>query len=573
MSKTLSYLPEIALTYQNNQTHRTKATLGRIALLAISCAGIFLGEYRLLVNGLIALLLSFIFIGISRILYTASARYLPDTVSDQKRIDTLACGVGIAISAVSIWILRWESSSGAAETVHFSYIIVLLVNMLSTSVAVVLGRSVLFPVYLTDHTKSDRTRTAPNLLDIIVMVTFAGIVGLLSTLGLRRAYISNVQVITFVVALMCVGGKSVLEEVKSWRRDSQKGYTAVSAPEDVESDNAGTRMSEGSEWSGETRVSGAYQSCQGTPYQSLSAALVVASIWVIFMILNFSDRLYPAIPKPAPILDLNYTPTLNQEIVISMYKEPGDHVRSLITRVRAMHGLFEAQVHIYIKDQDADLEEVRQATWANHVTKIPNVGREGEAYLYHIINNWDTLARQTFFLQADVHNPREFYPRIRDYFDPVRTGMLSLGWSGNVCNCQECGDKWDMQDPTGLFPTLHNRVDDSTQCENVLLSYKGQFVVSAKRIRGVDKSVYQDLHEAFVDSESWAHQEPYLRGRPDSMNAPQFGYQMERMWNLLFQCSDMDVAFRCPSLVSGAGLGPGRFGGSKEDCQCFDPVP
>ncbi|KAF2001082.1 hypothetical protein P154DRAFT_522067 [Amniculicola lignicola CBS 123094] len=231
-----------------------------------------------------------------------------------------------------------------------------------------------------------------------------------------------------------------------------------------------------------------------------------------------------------------------------------------------MPSLSNARFHIYVKDSGANATTIQERTGADNVTMLPNVGREGQTYLYHILNHWDSLAKHSIFLQADVHNPREFYPRIRNYFDPERTGMLSLGFSGNVCNCHDCDDRFGWNDDAHLLPTIHSRIYyDSSQCNNVLLSYKGQFVVSAQRIRGLEKELYQDLHDAFIDEASWAHQEPFLKGRADSMSAPVFGYSVERLWNLLFQCSDMDVAWRCPTLLSG-----NRIGGNIEDCQCFD---
>lgn len=38
------------------------------------------------------------------------------------------------------------------------------------------------------------------------------------------------------------------------------------------------------------------------------------------------------------------------------------------------------------------------------VRPLPNVGREGETYLNHIIHHYDTLSEYTLFIQDDVHN-------------------------------------------------------------------------------------------------------------------------------------------------------------------------
>ncbi|KAH7378720.1 hypothetical protein BKA66DRAFT_466513 [Pyrenochaeta sp. MPI-SDFR-AT-0127] len=244
-----------------------------------------------------------------------------------------------------------------------------------------------------------------------------------------------------------------------------------------------------------------------------------------------------------------------------MYREPVDEVAQLISNLRSIPTLSQAEFTIYAKGEEVDKNQTEQHTGARNVIAIPNIGREGETYLNHILRRWDSLARQTVFLQADVHNSREFYPHLNNYFSLDRTGYLSLGWSGNVCNCDKCGDKFFWRDETQLFSRIQSRINNSSKCRNVLLSYKGQFIVSAARIRGIDRSIYHDLRQAFVDEKSWAHQEEFLQGRKDSMSEPWFGYTMERMWSLLFQCSDMDVGWKCPTLVSGW-----RIGGDINEC-------
>ncbi|KAL1800392.1 hypothetical protein ACET3X_000734 [Alternaria dauci] len=300
---------------------------------------------------------------------------------------------------------------------------------------------------------------------------------------------------------------------------------------------------------------------QGNSLRSSLISLALVMLWTAFISFNFGQRQYP---RMEPHLDLQYEPIGPLEVVISMYKESTEDVAALIAKLESMSQMSKALVTIYLKDSEADERQIKQETNAHEVIKLPNVGREAETYLNHIVNRWDSLAERTVFLQADVHNPREFYPFFERYFRANQTGFLNLGWAGILCNSDDCGDKRGWQDETSLFPDIQSRIDNSHP-ENVLLSYKGQFVVTAARIRGIDKSIYDDLWQLLVDENSWAHQESYLQGRPDSMSQPWFGYTTERIWNLLFQCSDMDVAWRCPTLLSGW-----RPGGSIADCQCFD---
>lgn len=114
-----------------------------------------------------------------------------------------------------------------------------------------------------------------------------------------------------------------------------------------------------------------------------------------------------------------------------MYNEPVDEVAKLIRHLRGFPALSDAPVTIYIKDSEADINHIKQQTGANQIALLPNIGREGETYLNHILSRWDSLARQTIFLQAGIHSPREFFAHINNYYSR-QTGFLNLGWSGTV---------------------------------------------------------------------------------------------------------------------------------------------
>jgi hypothetical protein len=285
--------------------------------------------------------------------------------------------------------------------------------------------------------------------------------------------------------------------------------------------------------------------------------------WVLFITLNFRPWNRVELQQPLPSLDNLFNAKVPVDIVVSMYHEPLASVTALLASLQEVPALSGAQIHIYTKAAEANMTEIQQQTGALQVTQLPNVGRESASYLHHILTYWDSLARHTLFIQADVHNKRESVHRIQSYFNPQYTGMLSLGFVGHTVRCGG-SDPWGWSDHSGVVSRVYEQVYH-TPCERVLLSYKGQFIVSGQRIRGIAKSIYQELYETLVDGNSWAHQEPFLQGRADSLSAPVFGYTVERLWSTLFQCSDLDVAWMCPTLLSGE-----REGGSISDCQCLD---
>jgi uncharacterized membrane protein len=291
--------------------------------------------------------------------------------------------------------------------------------------------------------------------------------------------------------------------------------------------------------------------------------LLAFTTWCLFSYLNFSLLSWTSQPREDPALDLSYHPKTELDIVISMYDEEPAFVAHMISKLQTLPNVVNKsrRVLIYFKGEGVNTDNLKHEIGATEIIKIPNHGREGETYLDHILSRFDNLAEHTLFMQADIHNSWEFYRRIKHYFQ-ADTGMLSLGFSGNTCDCNDCWDRFAWQDNfiSGFYQEAFN-----TTCSNVLLSYKGQFIVSARRIRGLDPTIYSSLHEALVNPDSWAHKEPYLRGRPDSMNAPFFGYTLERLWSILFQCSETEIAEKCPTLLSGS-----RSGGELSGCQCFD---
>ena len=268
---------------------------------------------------------------------------------------------------------------------------------------------------------------------------------------------------------------------------------------------------------------------------------------------------------PRTHIDRTYMPSGTFDIVVSMYQEDLDSVKRLTTEIRDIPSIsrLAPQLFIYVKDEAADEATIREKTGADVVQKLENRGREGATYLHHITSRWDNLAEHTLFIQADVHNRRDFFYRIRKFYRPD-TGMLSLGFAGVACYCDACSDRWGWRDDFALVSRAYETVSNTT-CATALLSYKGQFIASGRRIRGAPLSFYQYLYDGLVDPEGWGHPQSPETQFEDSLDAPYLGYTVERLWNILMQCSDMDVGWKCPSLISGW-----RTFGKASDCQCLD---
>ncbi|USP73366.1 uncharacterized protein yc1106_00640 [Curvularia clavata] len=536
-------------------TSRSTMDALRLGLLLLACAGTLFVEYRLMVPSLITSILAMLLLGLANALKKLSAKHYPGSAPAKSTDAGWFVGAGVLIAAfcaISGWPDEHRNPLG-----RDSWLLRAL-NAFSTGSALLIGGSVLFPLEPSDDDSLYHYADSQRVSHVFTQLAMTAITGCFTTLSLRRSYSSWYQLCFYFLAVLCVCGHEVYGS--SWRQARHsKGplgsYDMVPcSPRARPEDN---------EEAGEAEMRTSRPDPQRHGLRSSFNSLVLVILWTAYLSFNFGQRQYPRIE---PRLDLGYQPNGPLEVVISMYKERTEDVASLISRLHSMPELSQALFTIYLRDSEADEERVMQETNSHNVVKIPNVGREAETYLNHIVNRWDNLAERTIFLQADVHNPREFYPFFERYFRANQTGFLNLGWAGNVCNSDDCGDRHGWQDETSLFPQIQSRVDHSAR-DGVLLSYKGQFVATAARIRGIDKAIYDDLWKLLVDEHSWAHNEPYLKGREDEMSKPWFGYTMERIWNVLFQCSDMDVAWKCPTLLSGW-----RPGGSIADCQCFDTV-
>ncbi|KAH3906445.1 hypothetical protein HBI56_199100 [Parastagonospora nodorum] len=539
----------------------SRTELSRVALLLLACVGILMAKSRLTKPSLLSSIPAMMFAGIARALNSAALQHNLRGVPSPTVQRFYLLGAGYIIGG--IWLLLWSDRDLAMAEIDCVPLIALAINTTATTTALLTGTSMIFPMGEGQPVDEFKTReTIPcETKDATTLLALVGLTGCYSALSARRSYINWVQYCCFALALLCIGCKSALGRWHDSAPNSRGGLITYELLEDqslpIETDNENhstlndTTVSPWALVSRRDRKSDVPRICQIIAVLTLCISAVAPNYFT------------PDFQKMAS-LDRELKPEVAMEVVISMYKEPVGDVWSFIAGLKSAPETSKASVLIYTKDEDADIKNLKMRTGADEVVKLANIGREGETHLHHINKRWDSLARHTMFLQADVKFDREFYSRLGNYFDADRTGFLNLG-RADVCDCDTCGDRHFWSDKKGLFPQYHNKIYNSSDCNNVVINYKGSFMVSAARVRGISKTIYNELWQAFTDQNSWAHQPEFLQGKSDSMNAPYFGYTMERMWSLLFQCSDMNVAWKCPSYMSGW-----RIGGEIADCQCFD---
>ncbi|GME35593.1 hypothetical protein GTA08_BOTSDO12126 [Neofusicoccum parvum] len=550
-----------------------------VGFQAVCCATILYDEYRLAPGGLICTLLAMLSSGLAMGFSQTFPAPLVDLCADRRRSPSLIRTVTASFLITLVWCIKKEDTLQAAEHILDVDPMLIGLHVASTVAAILLGHSFIVPTSTRDHFSAEASRERVLIAQVSASFGFTAIVGFASSYLAMRSYATVLQAGAFCLAVVCIisgpqhsgdGGRVMFQgPLFDLERLRPTPVLLDSVPLDDGTSNPTQGLLEEEELTSRFDFE-RWTSKFGTPsVLSIAAYAVIILTWIGFLACNFSGLSGSGIPEPIPQLDLTYSPVHGFDVVISMYKEPVESIHSIMEGLMAIPAIAEysPRLFLYTKDEDmepSDITELGNITDAFKIVKLPNYGREGETYLEHILLNWDTLARQTLFVQADVHNPHEFFNRIQDYYSP-NTGMLSLGFSGKSCNTENCGDRWGWDEEQALLNDVCKRAGGET-CRHMLLSYKGQFIVSAKRIRAVGRKLYEDLRTAMTDPGSWAHREPYLQGRKDSLNAPRFGYTMERLWSVVMQCSTEEIAWRCPTLLSRT-----RRGGGIADCQCLDP--
>ncbi|KAF2765325.1 hypothetical protein EJ03DRAFT_243645, partial [Teratosphaeria nubilosa] len=190
------------------------------------------------------------------------------------------------------------------------------------------------------------------------------------------------------------------------------------------------------------------------------------------------------------------------------YQETAETVASSVNALISLPRIEEMQPKIYVYNKNEALDN---SNWLANLTLLlppglnvsmhsrPNVGREAEAYLHHIIANYDDLADHTLFMQAELTEPENTRHRLDQYFVP-NTGFLSLSWAGNICrNCSMCSDGFDWYEDGEVIRSIFGAANGGADCKDLVLTYQGQFVVSSNRIRSNDIQMYAGLREELVN--------------------------------------------------------------------------
>jgi hypothetical protein len=548
--KPLLYASEALVHFLLCFPFRPQSWLPWEIFVVISASVILLfNEYRLTKMGLVWGLVGIFLMGVSRAFLKIAAEVgsIPDMQAEPEffhRYILLTGIFGLLFSGSSAYF--WEHIE-QFYSVSLETIGLMAINIASIVVTTFMGTTLLAysPIYLSDNTLGF-TDIPISMLECVTSSTSSLLVLLAAILTSPLVIISWIQIAAYQIATILLLGEPqiYLIIVRAVDFTQEQIHSILKLPLSTD---------------------------PSKPGRTLTSAVLLVLIAIIAGIVSLISSLsISLLPPPLPTsLDNVYRPSSRFDIVVSMYNESPASVKEILDSIKNTTPLsnLSPNIIIYVKDSHANIGAIQAATGATNVTIIDNLGREGGTFLHHIVSNWETLAEQTMFLQALPHDPEQVIPRIESYLVPS-SGMLSLGHTGISCDCQNCEDRWDWSDSFSTVPYLYSKVYGQT-CKPgtpILLAYNGQFVASARRIRGVDREIYQELLQAITSKEGWSHDKAAFGNSLDTPDSPIWGYTMERVWGLLLQCAtDAAMAARCPSMLSGMAKG-----GDVQDCQCLD---
>ncbi|KAF6229826.1 hypothetical protein HO173_011256 [Letharia columbiana] len=292
-----------------------------------------------------------------------------------------------------------------------------------------------------------------------------------------------------------------------------------------------------------------------------------------------SDGVKPnKVPNAIPDSQILVTPKPQLDVVIAHHSEEPYYIKVWTDSLRSIPYMQELGMRIIIYTKGSmELAAIKEASGADEVIQLPNVGREGGTYLHHLLSVYDDPPQFTLFAQAKLKKAQEegsgqmtqwLQDRLRADFGN-ETGFMSMDRKHDICYCGHCTDM-GRDDFYPLWPQIYSILqgDVCQRLQGHVLSFNGHFIVSRKRVLARPREIYQYL-QALVDASAdhWIHSEPeptwFEKDRGKSIPSnPKFGHTLERLWHTIFRCDDPAMVVDCD--VKGMEAeGPGG-------CSCRD---
>jgi hypothetical protein len=299
-----------------------------------------------------------------------------------------------------------------------------------------------------------------------------------------------------------------------------------------------------------------------------------------------------------------YSPHRALDILVNHYEEDLPEMRDKLAHILLHPSIAKLApcVVVYTK-ASADPGQVAAVLPYASVRWLPNVGREGHSWTHHFASMYDNLADHTMTLQGSVECDDVVTTKLEALTSA--TGFLCIcGFSSANCTGTTAEGQGYMQQDYRLTQLWALTQQDF--CFGTFnICYRGQFIVSARRVRHHPASLYHRLHTLLgVPGDHEVHQDASFLREPTDMaavvgggpNAPLLGHTLERAWSFMFNChhplgpaqqqqqqeQEPGSAEGTPSDTSSSSswghaprLPPQHVltQDGSQDCDCFEPDP
>lgn len=293
--------------------------------------------------------------------------------------------------------------------------------------------------------------------------------------------------------------------------------------------------------------SASYRSVESSPSSGLHPRLAAGIVGLTFLPSFAKFGLHHAMSASRA------TTAADIDVVISHYNEDLDLVRHTLDQLRSeLPGRPKLNIMVYSKGPQTPagehLVELKREGLIDSIIEVPNLGREGETYLKHIVNHYSELAPQTLFLQPHIAWDWVALPRLRQIHP--RDGFVSLGPYLNATGTPEGGFLDTNGQTFGRIPQIYaSFTGELCPSSGFAITYAGQFLVSRQRIHRNPRWRYQSLLEYFDapiegDPKSWiwGPGEGWWNSEPSN---PTLGHALERSWPSIFSCNRPELAWDC----------------------------
>lgn len=198
------------------------------------------------------------------------------------------------------------------------------------------------------------------------------------------------------------------------------------------------------------------------------------------------------------------------DIIVARYKENIDWLNTISDSIKIR------KIFIYDKGSN-NYSDHLHSKWS--ITYLPNVGRESNTYLYHIINHYDSLNSLNLFLQG---NPYDHSINFTDQINSITNELVDNIYPLNHVQIETNNStyRYHNSHPHGLpLPYFMDLLFDVTMDLNqtIKVSYGAQFCVTKLNILSRPIDFYRYLFKL-------------VSRQQDSIE----GYVFERLWLYIF---------------------------------------